>query len=268
MISGAEPLSYFFRWRHLGHQFTEVADTHPTYLAVFIVVSIFFLIQDSKTSNNLKSILIPLLILGLFQLASRIALFLMILLVIFILVKRFRGNKWQTASVVFGIVFGSLLVIYYGSEYLTSRIFSENAIVNDRRMIRWEVSYEIFKNDPLVGVGYDRITSLRREGYLHYGFEAGALEEYNAHNQLLEFLSTQGAIGGFIYVTSLAYLFFLAIYQRQVLFAFVFFAFFIACSAESMLVRIKGIEYLAIFGTLFLSVVYSSNPADEDLHNT
>src|SRR5690606_12424417 len=32
IIAYNEPWSYFLRWRHLSHDFTEIADTHPAYL--------------------------------------------------------------------------------------------------------------------------------------------------------------------------------------------------------------------------------------------
>ena len=266
MVKGNEPASYFFRWRHLGHQFTEVADTHPTYLALFIVTSVCFLVQDSRSSYTLKSFLIPFLVLSLFQLASRMALIILLLLLLFMLVQQLRKRSWQLAAVVFGLLFGGLLVFYYGSDYLTQRIFSEEAISNDRRIGRWEVSYEIFRENPVIGVGYEEVKSLRKERYLKHGFDLAASEEFNAHNQFLEYLSTQGVVGGFVYGVSMMYLLLLALIRRNFLFSFIFFAFLIANLSESMLVRIKGIEYLALFGTLFLCVVWSTE--DEDLYNT
>ncbi|MDM9629903.1 O-antigen ligase family protein [Robiginitalea aurantiaca] len=267
MVVSNEPASYFFRWRHLGHQFTEIADTHPTYLSLFILTSICFLAQEETVSYTFKSIVLPFLIVSLFQLASRAALVILVLLLIFILFQRVRKNKWQIAGVLFGIVFGGLLVFYYGSDYLTTRLFSAGKAFNDRRVEHWEVSYDIFKANPVTGVGYQMVGPLRKEGYIKHGFEIAASEEYNAHNQFLEFLSTQGVIGGFVYGVSLAYLFFLAVVRKDLLFSFVFFAFIMANLTESMMVRIKGIEYFAILGTLFLCSVTSSNQVDEDIHN-
>ena len=268
MLSLGEPLTDFFKRKHLGQQFTVAADTHPTYLAVFLVVSVFFLIQDKRSSQTLKSILIPFMILGLFQLASRMALFLCILLLLFLIAQRVRRNDWQLASLIFGLTFGSLLVTYYGSDYLKTRIFTTDAITDERRFARWEISYEIFKEHPVLGVGYEKVKTLRNTAYLELGLKKAARANDNAHNQFLEYLSTQGAVGGFVYGLSIMYLFLLAIYRRDVLFGFVFFAFLVASSTESMLVRIKGIEYLALFGTLFLCTVYSRKTEHEDLHNT
>ena len=265
MITRNEPASYFFRWRHLGHQFTEVADTHPTYLALFIVTSVCFLVQDRNSSYALKSILIPVMVLSLFQLASRMALIILLLLLLFMLAEQISKRQWQLAAIVFGLVFGGLLVFYYGSEYLTSRFFSEEAITNDRRIDRWEVSYEIFREHPVIGVGYEEVKTLRKEGYERHGFVQAASEDYNAHNQFLEYLSTQGVVGGFVYGVSMMYLFFLALNRSNFLFSFMFLAFLIANLSESMLVRIKGIEYLAIFGSLFLCIARSTE--DEDFYN-
>jgi O-antigen ligase len=79
-----------------------------------------------------------------------------------------------------------------------------------------------------------------------------AASEFNAHNQFLEYLSTNGAIGGFVYIATLGFLLLLSIYKRDTLFTLIFLLFILANLTESMMVRIKGIEFYAIFTLLFL----------------
>src|SRR5690606_34810051 len=38
-----QPLYYFFTWGHLNLRFTDVADTHPAYLGLFLVTSTLYL---------------------------------------------------------------------------------------------------------------------------------------------------------------------------------------------------------------------------------
>ena len=54
IYTNKEPISYFFRWRHLGHQFTEIADTHPTYLGLFLVISQFLILRTPKIAVGLE----------------------------------------------------------------------------------------------------------------------------------------------------------------------------------------------------------------------
>lgn len=252
MISRNEPVSYLFRWRHLGHQFTEIADTHPTYLGVFIVVSIVFMFKSERMKDGIKIPLTLFFLFGLFQLASRIALFLAILFLVFLLVKRVKKGWGQVFLLAFGIFLGIMVFNRLGSTYVKDRLFTAESILNDKRFQRWEASYEIFKENPFFGVGYSQIEHIRHEKYVNYGFEIAAREDLNAHNQFLEFLSRNGAFGGFFYVCSVFFLLLFSVYKKDYLFTYLFLIFIIANLTESMLVRIKGIEYFAILSTLFL----------------
>jgi O-antigen ligase len=256
MISRSEPMSYFFRWRHLGHQFTEIADTHPTYLGLFCVTSIFFLLKTKPLTSKIRYGLVIFLLVGLFQLASRMALFLVLFFWILMVIENAKNQKKALALLVLTIV-GSMVVLNtFGSEYIKYRLFTTDSLMEDRRFKRWQASYEIFKENPFMGVGSKNVESIRHDKYVDYGFEVAARDDLNAHNQFLEYLSRNGAIGGFVYVLTIGYLFFLSIAQSDRLFTFLFLAFILANLTESMMVRIKGIEYYALFASLFLCAIH------------
>jgi len=252
MVAGGEPVNYFFRWRHIGHQFTEIADTHPTYLGLFVVTSILFLIQDKSMLLSIKYPIFLFLILGLFQLASRMAILLFILIFLFVVINRIKHYRHQIILLILGFITFTALFVILGSPYMKDRMFSIEAITDDKRVQRWQVSYQIFKENPYLGVGYANVKQLRKEKYIENDFTLAATSELNAHNQFLEYLSTNGALGGLIFVVSLGYLLLLSIIRRDHLFTFIFFAFILANITESMMVRIKGIEFFAIFTSLFL----------------
>tara|TARA_Y100001933_G_scaffold264082_1_gene328230 strand:+ start:70825 stop:71985 length:1161 start_codon:yes stop_codon:yes gene_type:complete len=258
MVSRNEPISYFFRWRHLGHQFTEVADTHPTYLGVFIVVSIVFMVKSKRLGNAIKFPLILFFLFGLFQLASRIALFLAIFFLIILLINRTKRQWGLLVFLTLGIITGIIVLKKMGSQYVKDRLFTVESVLNDKRFQRWEASYEIFKENPFFGVGFSQIESIRHDKYMEYGFEIAARQDLNAHNQFLEFLSRNGVIGGFVYACSIIFLLLLSIYKKDYLFTYLFLIFIMANLTESMLVRIKGIEYFAIFASLFLCDNFTS----------
>ena len=183
MIKEEEPISYFFRWRHVGHRFTEIADTHPTYLGIFIVSSILFLIQDTSWPRALKVSLVLFMTLGLFQLASRMALLLFVLFFLFLLISKYYKHKWHLHALVIGILTCSAMFIFIGSKYMEDRIFSKEAILDSKRVERWDVSYEIFTEFPKTGVGFEKVKELRKEKYLERDLTISAATEYNAHNQ-------------------------------------------------------------------------------------
>ena len=84
-------------------------------------------------------------------------------------------------------------------------------------------------------------------------FKTAANRNYNAHNQFMESLSTNGLIGGLIYFLVLGFLIVRSIQNKEYLFSAIFLIFIIVNLTESMLVRIKGIEFFAIFSSLFLT---------------
>ncbi len=252
IIKSGEPLKVWFQDRYFAHSFTETADTHPAYLSLFLVTSILFLIQDRQLNKTLRYTLLIIFLFGLFQLASKMALLLFVLFLFYIAVSNIKQYKQQLIVLVFGVSLCTTFFWAFESYYMQSRMFSVDAIFDEKRVQRWEVSYQIFKESPFTGVGYHDIEQVRKEKYQEGGYSLAAANELNAHNQFLEYLSTNGAIGGFVYAIALAFLFLLSIYKRDHLFTFIFFTFFLANLTESMMVRIKGIEYYAIFGTLFL----------------
>lgn len=252
MIVGNEPLHYFWRFRHLNHQFTAIADTHPAYLGLFIVVSIAFLFTESSYKKWIKIILCFILLLGLIQLSSRTALICVIIMGVILLWSRIKTHLKEIA-IGFGVLaLIGLLFINTASSFMKDRLISFQNIENDQRLSRFKVSYDIFTEYPVFGVGFANKETVRKEKYLENGFITAAEERYNAHNQLLEYLSVNGIIGGIIFLGVFGYLLFMAWRKRQFFFFWALVLFFIANLTESMLVVIKGIEFFAITVSLLI----------------
>lgn len=254
IIAYNEPWSYFLRWRHLSHDFTEIADTHPAYLGLFICVSTFYLLfRAPEIGKKFKIAFIILFSLGLLQLTSRLALFMYVLVFGIYFVSKATNLKKQLGLFIVFIGIAISLFFSFGSDYLKERLFTVQSIEKDGRFERLQVSYEIFKEYPVFGIGFDKIDTLRVEKYTEHGYIVAAHYKYNAHNQFMEYLSVNGIIGGLIYVLVFGYLVIIALKQKDYLFLFVILTFFMANITESMMVRIKGIEYFALFVSLFLS---------------
>lgn len=252
MIVYHEPISEFYNRQHVGHQFTAIADTHPTYLGLFVVTTILFLIQENRINRLLKFLIFVFLVFGLFQLANRMTLLLFTIFFLFLIINRIKEYKMQLLGLVLSVGICTIIFITIGSTYMEDRIFSKEAVTDTKRIERWEVSYEIFRENPITGVGFKKVRELRREKYIEKDFPISAESDYNAHNQMLEYLSTNGSIGGFIYFMVFAYLLLISIVKRDGLFTFIFLIFILANFTESTMVRIKGIEFFAIFTTLFM----------------
>lgn len=252
MISNKIAFVNWFNQEYFGHEFTQIADTHPIYLGLFVITSILFLIQDTKLKKWVKILLLTILLAGLFQLMSKVTLLLFVLFLLYVGVVSLKKYKQQSMVLIMGLAICAFVLFVFGKDYMKNQMFFVDTIIDEKRIERWEVSYEIFREHPFIGVGYGKIDQIRKEKYIEGDYPLAAANDLNAHNQFLEYLSIDGAIGGFAYAISLVFLFLLSVQRRDHLFTFVFFAFILANLTESMMVRIKGIEYFAIFASLFL----------------
>ena len=252
MYQNGDTIRQLYQPDYVGQAFTAIADSHPPYLGLFILTAIVFLINDRVLSKKDIFLHVVFLILGLFQLASRMAILLLLILFVFLLLWFIRQYSWQILVLFSGILLIGVVFMNYGSNYMADRFFRPQAYTIESRLQRWEVSYDIFRENPLLGVGYQKVRDMRAQMYRDRNLPFGQEGDYNAHNQFLEYLSTNGAIGGFVYVVSLMYLLLFSLARRDLVFVFVFASFLIANMSESNMVRIKGIEYFAIFATVFL----------------
>ena len=255
MLSENIAFRSWFNGEYFGQHFTAIADSQPAYLSLFVVTSILFLIQNEKISTAPKFVLLTVLLVGLFQLTSKIALVLFLLFLLYMVSYNLKIRKQQSIGLISGVFLFAIIIFMFGAKYMKGQMFFVDSLLDEKRIERWEVSYEIFREHPFIGVGYQEIESIRNEKYVRGNYSLAAANDLNAHNQFLEYLSIDGAVGGFVYAVALGFLFLLSVEKRDHLFTLVFFAFFLANLTESMMVRIKGIEYFAIFGTLFLCAI-------------
>lgn len=248
IITRNEPWSYFLRWRHLSHQFTEVADTHPAYLGVFIITSILFILFYSNWRSKLKFFTIIFFTLGMIQLSSRLAI-LIFVLVLFCSLLYLYGKRIITPVIL--VILCGAFITSIGSEYLKSRL-SVNLAYSDVRFERLRASYEVFEQSPILGVGFSQIKTQREKKYKEFGFDVAAKENYNAHNQFFEYLGINGLLGSIIFLGVFAFLIIRSLIIKDYMFFMLFLVFFVANITESMMVRIKGIEYFCLIAMLFM----------------
>lgn len=253
MIKGAEPLSYFYRWRHLSHEFVAIIDSHPAYLGIFIVVSLYFTwLSKNKMNQKTKIVISVFFSFGMIQLSSRMAIFLFLFLTVIIILR----GRIQFKKLIIGVISVLTLLIsvsIISSDYLKTRLFNIDSITNDYRIQRLKVSYQLFLEKPLLGIGFNKIKEKRKKKYIENGYIIAANKNYNAHNQFMEYLSLNGVLGGLVFILFFGFFTVKCFLDRDWLFFFLFTSFFLANLSESMLVRIKGIEYFTIVTCLYLS---------------
>ena len=149
MIVGNEPLHYFWRYRHLNHQFTNIADTHPAYLGLFIVTSIAYLFMETAIKKWMKLILVIFFLLSLMQLASRMAIISAAFLVFVFLCSKIKRH-WKEIAIGAGVLLVvGVLFLNIASSFMKERLISFENLENDERISRYKISYDIFKEYPI-----------------------------------------------------------------------------------------------------------------------
>lgn len=164
------------------------------------------------------------------------------------------------ASVAFIVVMGTL-AYNVKHNYLRDRLFNSLNMFEkktqfskkDDRFNRLAASYEVFLKSPLVGYGTAGESKYRREIFKKNRDNIAYKENYNAHNQFFEYLSTYGIIGGVAYLVFFGGLFHLVFKQKSGYFLYLVTGVFLACITESIFERSNGVVYMAVLIGLLLS---------------
>lgn len=176
-------------------------------MGVLTFASIF--ITDFKIYSRLFSSALSIALLGLIYRSNArqgmLAYFLGagLFLVIWLLIKRRKVGMLAAGGGVFVFIFSLLGILQIGP--LERLLYKPSVSV---RGYYWRAGIEMFKENPLFGVGMDRYGAYFREfrevGYpLSYGFD---LTSSNAHNTFIHFFATGGIFLGASYLILQAYI--------------------------------------------------------------
>lgn len=246
------------------HNLSETIDIHTPYLALFFNIAIGFCIfslhETKRRISKFGLFFIALLLtLFLFNLMARNAIFCFIIFGIIYLLKQ-RKYLWLLGFVV-TLIMISAYTFATEKNFLRDRFFKsvnifENETIfskKDGRFDRLAASYAVFKKFPLFGPGAASEDRHRKEIFYKNRDSEAFNDNYNAHNQFMEYLSTYGLLGGVSFIVLFSVLFKLARKQASNFLYYVLGCFFIANLSESMLERSWGIVFYVIAVMLILS---------------
>lgn len=246
---------------------------HPSYLAMFFTFSIAILFKFIKERKNdvfyvllfsFGIIFFSILILFLSPRAGIVALFSTIIIgLIWLLTDRI---KWVLRAGFIGI-FGVLAFILFLSinkdssfvKKMNEEIFynlnprkSQFSHNYDMRFYLWQCIPDVMSKNLVFGYGTGDFHVALNEQYDKHNLVSAAQNEYNAHNQFFECLVGLGLVGFVVMLMLILYpMYFLLKKDTD----FIKILFFVIISinflAESMLSRIAGILFFALFYCLF-----------------
>jgi O-antigen ligase len=257
------PKDYFWDNYFIGSTFTVIQ--HPSYVAMYVVISIFISLEfwfssvRKSFSSVIWLILSLFLLLSLLFLSSRSGILsILIILPLYILFKTRRVKKKGLiiASIVAFIII--LITLYIRSERVQSYLSEEsNASVitqleKDERVSIWKSAIEVFKENPLLGVGIGDSCDKLKKKFKSLGFTKGYYDNLNAHNQYLEVLLGSGIVGFSIFISILGTMSYIAIKNRNMLYGIFILMMMLFFMFESILNRLAGVSFFSLFSFLLI----------------
>jgi O-antigen ligase len=236
---------------------------HPSYTSMYVLFSTLIGLESFYDTKNRKSfrffwLLISLILfVSLYFLSSRAAfLASIILLPIYFLNKHFSLKRYRFAYLF--IIAGSMLLVFVSLKNQRVKILTKNisnhsnskpAII-DSRFIIWKAALKIYERNIIFGVGTGDVQDELVKEYLKINNKELIEKKLNVHNQFIEFMLENGLIGFVLFISLLVTMFYIAISKWNPLYLIYLFIIVIFFFFESMLYRLAGIAFFAIFSFL------------------
>lgn len=251
--------NYFF-----GHEFSPFLD--PMYFGLYIVFAqcLIFELARSQAQKIKRWALVGCYILlscALFLLSSKAAIIssLIVTTVIVIYLLLQVTTHWVVRLSTVGVLLlMSILFISYNPRVkLFRETFWERLSINqnarfghDLRILSWDASIDIIKDNLWIGVGEGRKQAVLSEMYVAKGYVFPARDQLNSHNQYLDLLLGGGLIALGLFLTGFLQLAIGAIKERNHLLVAFCILFAFHALFENLLSRYAGILIFAAFISL------------------
>lgn len=240
---------------------------HPSYLAMYVILSVFISLKfffDENAAKRKKILWLTIsifLLFSLYFLSSRASLLAALLLVpLFFLYKFYKRGKLKFAIVGILLILFLLVPVILMNKKVNIYVkdvaeSSLSEVVNkDIRVIIWKASFNIIEKNFLLGVGTGDVKAELNNEYRKIGNQAIIEQEYNVHNQFIEVLLENGLIGLLILVSIFCYMLYIAFTGKNMLYLFFLLMVLIFFFFETMLNRLAGVSFFALFSFLLLYI--------------
>jgi O-antigen ligase len=250
----------FFDFIQLGHMnFLTYTRIQPLYLSVYLLLILFYLLESIRTNYNqlstekkwmlaVSSFLVIVIIVFLRSKTSLILLPTLLLIYLFIVLKR-RG--W---FVVFLLMFVGLITFLLDRNNSLNLIDKYGAVSKafDQRLYIWKGAIEGIKTSPWMGAGTGDTQELLNAGYTKIGYQEGIDNQFNAHNQYLQFIARNGLPELLCFLAILGYSFWRSTKQSNYTFLMFNILVSLVMLTESFLSVQKGIVFFYFFLLAFI----------------
>jgi len=245
----------------------KVGSGHPTYISMWFLFSVLFLIHfllENKVSHSKKIGMlfgITLLTFSSMLLSAKItvvAFFFSLLLLVYLMLK-----KKLIVVFVCGLITTIFVLSLLNISFLRARFIDEFKATEFKppvgirtnslniRVGIFECSKEIFKNNWLIGTGVGDAQAELNKCYSTFNTNVYKVDTYNSHNNYFGIAISTGSIGLFAFIFMLLFHIRESIKHGNTLFL-IFLLFVIICMVpENILSRNHGVVFYSIFSSLF-----------------
>jgi O-antigen ligase len=243
------------------YDFTEVINSHPTYLAYYLILAITF----GLYAMNYEKIELPMWVILSFVLfcfpillltGGQSAFVSLLFVFSFFILKYLLGERGKTESISFGVVALMLIGILFIN---TGHHDEREQMLNDSwdRFELWRSG--IFANtDFLWGVGTGDYKSVLNEYYRKTGQELFARESLNSHNQFIQIFFSNGFLGLIAFSIIIIRPLYMAFRNNDQLGILLIFPFLIYGMTEVFLGRYQGVVFFALLHQTLVSFYVNS----------
>lgn len=179
-----------------------------TYMAIYINFAITIILSFSLwKKNKIYLVFLFLFILCIFQLSSKIAIFITFVIICYYFILKVNKKSLKTLTLVITISVGLLFFSQNPrGKVMIDTFIKEGIKINPTerfgyalRLMSWDASIELVKEYPLTGVGISNVQKVLNVKYQNKSYTTPLEQNLNSHNQYLQIILETG-ISGFILI--------------------------------------------------------------------
>lgn len=241
---------------------TNFLDLHSTYLSLYFLAAIFFLVFSFKKTHT-RILVIFLFFMGLLLIFSRVAMLSLLFQSVFMYFL--LGEKsFFSKTLIILIGFVAIGIIINMTPFLKYRItevfqYGLQPTENNKRLSStsmrlavYNCAYDVSKKNILFGVGIGDLQEELRECYLAMNSPTFYEKDLNTHNFYFYMLGATGIFGLVSFFLAIIFLMYTSFLKKSWPFFLIFSLLFITLFTENILVRSYGITYYCFFLAIFL----------------
>lgn len=243
---------------------------HPGYFSMYIVFSLAILLYfkekkiifNSRNTNVLFYFLLLFFVLTIALLLSRVGIFSLIVFFFWGVLERMYKYKSRILKISVSIIFGILLFFIAHTKRISNTLVQFGQIYNKHsvkikpptRLILWETSLELIKENVLLGYGTGDYLKIFVEKYAANKNSERNHIGNNVHNQFLEIFVSSGILSVIVLLSIFIYSAVYSFMRRNYLFFSLILIVFFNFLFETMLNTLAGVFFFSFFLNYFVFV--------------